>query len=83
LAPVYVDIIAATYYELNLCITVIVDQFRLLGLATVESYTHVYLESVSNAENLFDFQINFSELGKQISVGVFLTLNFSQCFRLN
>ena len=51
------------YYELLFFITVITEPFRLLGLDTVESYTHVHLKSVSNAETLFEFQINFSELG--------------------
>jgi hypothetical protein len=83
LAPVYVHIIAAIRYELLLFITVITAPFRLLGLDTVESYTHVHLKSVSNAENLFQFQTNFGELGKKKSVGVLLTLYFSQYFRLN
>jgi len=66
-----------------LFITVITEPFRLLGSDTVESYTHAHLESVSNAETLFEFQKNCSELGGKKSVGVSLILNFSQCFRLN
>jgi len=66
LVPVYVDIIAAIYYEIMLFITVIMEPFRLLWLDTFDSYTHVHLKSVSNAENLFEFQTNFSEVGKKI-----------------
>jgi len=79
----YVDILAAMHYELLLFITVIMEPFRLFGLDTVESHTRVHLKSVSNAETLSEFHINFSELGRKKSVGVLLILNFSQCFRFH